>query len=108
MSTLTAKPESARKVLAIRATEEERRILMLAAKREHRSLSSFVLRTALDAAQQPSLLGMGGDRSVRTRKSVDAAALRLQEALSKYRKPGHSYVDEFIAEKRAEAARERC
>jgi vacuolar-type H+-ATPase subunit H len=105
MSTATAKPEP-RKVLAIRATEEERRVLLLAAKREHRSLSSFMLRSALDAAQ-PTLASLSRHRGPRTPESIDAAITHAQEIMSKYRKSGHSYVDEFIAEKRAEAARER-
>jgi uncharacterized protein (DUF1778 family) len=106
MSVFTKKAEPARRVVAIRATEEERRILMEAAKREHRSLSSFVLRTALDAAQAvvPST---ARDRSTRTPETIEAALTRAQEIMSKYRKPGHSFVDEFLAEKRAEAARER-
>ncbi len=106
MSTLSAKPESSRKVLAIRATEEERQILMLAAKREHRSLSSFVLRTALDAAQ-PATATLTRDRSRRTPESIEAALKNAQDIMAKYRKPGHSLVDEFLAAKRAEAARER-
>jgi uncharacterized protein (DUF1778 family) len=91
MSVFTKKAEPARRVVAIRATEEERRILMEAAKREHRSRSSCVLR----------------DRSTRTPETIEAALTRAQEIMSKYRKPGHSFVDEFLAEKRAEAARER-
>jgi uncharacterized protein (DUF1778 family) len=37
-------------MLGVRATEEERRIIAEAAAREHRSVSSFVLRAAINAA----------------------------------------------------------
>jgi bifunctional DNA-binding transcriptional regulator/antitoxin component of YhaV-PrlF toxin-antitoxin module len=39
-------------------------------------------------------------------ESYDARIDRLQARLAKYKRPGESVVDEFIAEKRAEAARE--
>ena len=38
--------------------------------------------------------------------SVLAGIRRAQEIVAKYKRPGISEVDEFIAEKRAEAARE--
>jgi uncharacterized protein (DUF1778 family) len=98
MSTLTNKPESARKVLAIRATEEERRVLMLAAKGERRSLSSFVLQSALEAAQVRT-------GRVRTQESVDAALTHAQELMRPYRERGLSLLEELYAERREEASR---
>jgi bifunctional DNA-binding transcriptional regulator/antitoxin component of YhaV-PrlF toxin-antitoxin module len=38
--------------------------------------------------------------------SIDARIDRMQAIAAKYKKPGESVVDEFIAEKRAEAERE--
>ncbi len=44
-------PAVVRKPLGIRATPEEHRILTEAAAREHRSVNTFVLRAALQAAE---------------------------------------------------------
>jgi len=99
MSLLADKSAPVRKVLAIRATADERRIITLAAKREQRSVSSFMLRAALDAAQ-------GKSHRVRTPEEVQAALTRAQELMRPHREAGHSLVDELIAERRAEAERE--
>lgn len=44
----------------------------------------------------------GGPRLVSRRESIR----RVQKMLAKYKRPGESVVDELIAERRAEAARE--
>ena len=46
--------------------------------------------------------GEDGLRLVSRRESVR----RVQKMLAKYKRPGESVVDEFIADRRAEAARE--
>ena len=40
--------------------------------------------------------------------SAETAMRRVQEIMRKYIRPGHSVVDEFLAERRAEAAREEA
>jgi hypothetical protein len=89
-----------RKPLGIRATPKEHKLITQAAKREHRSVNSFVLSAALNAAQSKSA------SSMRTPEEVDAALRHAQELMRPFRQAGHSMVDELIAERRAEAARE--
>lgn len=88
-----------RKPLGIRATPKEHAIITRAAAREGRSVNSFVLRAALGAAKEET-------RPARTPAEVQAAVERAQALMRKYRKPGESLVDQLIAERRAEAARE--
>jgi len=88
-----------RKPLGVRATPEEHEIITKAAQREHRSVNSFVLRAALDAAQ-------GKGHRMRTPEEVQAALTRAQALMRPYREAGHSLVDELIAERRVEAERE--
>ncbi len=64
-------------------------------------MSSFVLLAALEAAKNPTLA-----RTDRTQLSVDEAIQRAQELMRPYHREGHSLVDEFLAERRAEAERE--
>ena len=95
-------PSSAtiRKPLGVRATPEEHERITEAARREHRSVNNFVLRAALQAADTAST------PSRRTPEEVQAAIQRAQELMRPYRQPGRSLVDELLAERRAEAARE--
>jgi hypothetical protein len=90
---------TSRKPLGIRATPEEQKLLAEAARREHRSLNSFVLRAALEAAKAdtPSF-------RLRTPDDVDAALRHAQALMRPFHRPGHSLADELIAERRAEAA----
>jgi Protein of unknown function (DUF1778) len=89
-----------RKPLGVRATPEEHERIMQAARREHRSVNSFVLTAALQAAE-----AKGASRR-RTPEEVQAAIQRAQELMRPYRQPGRSLVDELLAERRAEASRE--
>lgn len=89
-----------RKPLGVRVTPEQHRILNEAAAREHRSVSSFVLSAALRAAKG------GSDSHERTPEEAVAALRRAQDLMRPYHQPGRSLVDELIAERRAEAARE--
>jgi len=89
-----------RKPLGIRATPEEHERITLAAQRERRSVNSFVLRAALQAAEAADAPRR------RSPEEVQAAIRRAQELMRPYREPGRSLVDELLAERRAEAARE--
>ena len=91
----------ARKPLGVRATPEQHRILTEAAKREHRSVSSFVLQAALRAVAEQREAGRP-----RTLEERDAGLQEIQTEMRKFRVPGRSLVDELIAERRAESARE--
>ncbi|QMV18567.1 DUF1778 domain-containing protein [Granulicella sp. 5B5] len=88
-----------RKPLGIRATPEEHELITRAAQREHRSVNSFVLQAALNAAR-------GGSSRLRTPEEVQVALTRAQALMRPYREAGHSLVDELISERRAEAERE--
>ncbi|ADV81186.1 DUF1778 domain-containing protein [Terriglobus saanensis] len=88
-----------RRPLGVRATEEQHRVLREAAEREQRSVSSFVLNAALQAAQKP-------EPRKRTREEVAKAIAQAQALMRPYRQEGASIVDDLIAERRAEAARE--
>ncbi len=75
-------------------------MLTEAAARQNRSVSSFVLTAALEAARAESAPRR------RTPEEVQAAIQRAQELMRPYRESGRSLVDELLAERRAEAARE--
>jgi len=91
-----------RKPLGIRATPEEHERITLAAQREHRSVNSFVLRAALQAAKSQDDPSM----HLRTPDEIDAALRHAQQLMRPFRQAGQSMVDELIAERRAEAARD--
>jgi len=97
----TSHNETQRKPLGIRATPEEHRLISEAAKREHRSVNSFVLRAALQAAQASQEI------RVRTPESAQAAIARAQQLMRPYRQPSHSLVDDLLAERRAEVSTEQ-
>ena len=93
-------PPTVRKLLGVRATLEEQRIIAAAAELEHRSVSSFVLRAALAAATKTS---------ARPRKSLEeirAIVGSAQHAFQAANPEGRDILEEFLAERRAEAARE--
>jgi hypothetical protein len=91
---------SIRKPLGVRATPEEHERITQAARLEHRSVNSFVLSAALQAAEAKDAPRR------RTPEEVHAAIQRAQELMRPYRQPGRSLVDELLAERRAEASRE--
>jgi len=93
-------PARTRKPLGVRATPEEHERILQAARRERRSVNSFVLSAALQAADNRDAPRR------RTAEEVQAAIQRAQELMRPYRQPGRSLVDELLAERRAEAARE--
>ena len=90
-----------RKPLGVRVTPEQHKVLAEAAKREHRSMSSFVLQAAMREAE-----GRTPPKPRYTEEETNAIVRQAQEAMRPYRVKGRSLVDELIAERRAEAARE--
>lgn len=90
-----------RKPLGVRATITEHRLLTEAAQREHRSLSSFVLRAALQAAEaQPK------PKAKRSREEIEAIVKAAQEEFRAANTTGRDLLQELIDERRAEATRE--
>jgi len=100
---MSASTVERKKPLGIRATPEQHRVIVEAAHREHRSINNFVLHAAMQAAETVTA---APPRRRPTQEEVDAAISKVQKMMRKYRKPGRSLVDELIAERRAEAARE--
>ncbi len=90
-----------RKPLGIRATPEEHELITRAAQREHRSVNSFVLRAALQAAevQTPA-------RPRRTREEIKAILRAAREEVQAHNPTNRDILAEFLAERRAEAASE--
>jgi uncharacterized protein (DUF1778 family) len=89
-----------KKPLGVRATAQEHRILVAAAKRERRSLNSFVLEAALRAAKNETAA------VERTPETIEAAIRRAQQLMRPHLKGGESLSEELIRERRAEAALE--
>lgn len=89
-----------RKPLGVRATPEQHRILTEAAVRQNRSLSSFVLTAALDAASQQS------EKPRRSREEIKAILEAAREEVRKANPTNRDILEEFLAERRAEAERE--
>jgi hypothetical protein len=90
-----------RKPLGVRATPEEHELITQAAQREHRSVNSFVLRAALQAAeaQQPA-------KPKRSREEIRAILQAAREEVQAANPTNRDILEEFLAERRAEAARE--
>lgn len=86
-----------RKPLGVRVTQEQHALLTEAAQREHRSVSSFVLQAALQAAGQPP---------APKRKSIEEVRAMLkaaQEEVAAQVPPGRSFLQELIQDRRNEA-----
>jgi hypothetical protein len=92
------KPE--RSLLGVRVTPEQRNLIAHAAKREQRSVSSFVLQAALKAAatEKPARR--------RTREEIRAIVEAAREEVRAANPTGGSLVDALIAERRRESASE--
>ncbi len=94
-----ARPD-APKPLGVRANAEQRRILAEAAKREHRSVSSFVLQAALHAARsEPEL-------KRRSPEEIDRLLAGVRAKFVAANPEKRDILAEFLAERRAEAAHE--
>jgi len=91
-----------RKPLGIRATPKEHKLITQAAKREHRSVNSFVLRAALQAAESGSQSPQKPKRSPEEVKAILTAFRKTVQAAN----PTHrDLLAELIAERREAAAR---
>lgn len=90
-----------KKPLGVRATIEQHRVLTEAARREHRSVSNFVLQAALKAAEGPTLPAPRF-----TEEEANAIVREAQEMFRRSNASGRNLVEELLAERRAEAARE--
>jgi uncharacterized protein (DUF1778 family) len=89
-----------RKPLGIRATPEEHERITEAAQREHRSVNSFVLRAALQAAEaQPPATPR------RSREEIRAILKALREEVQARNPDNRDLLAELIAERREAAAR---
>jgi Protein of unknown function (DUF1778) len=92
---------AAKKPLGVRATAHEHELIKEAAQREHRSINSFVLRAALQAAEtQPAV------RPKRSREEIKAILRAARAAVQAANPTGRDLLQEFLAERRAEAASE--
>jgi len=89
-----------RKPLGIRATPEEHELITRAAQREHRSVNSFVLRAALQAADaQPQ------PKPRHTLEQVKAIVEAARTAVREANPDNRDILAEFLAERREAGAR---
>jgi len=93
-------PATIRKPLGVRATPEEHERITEAARREHRSVNSFVLSAALRAAENQAT------RPRRSREEVRAILQAAREEVQAANPTNRDILEEFLAERRAEAERE--
>jgi hypothetical protein len=89
-----------RKPLGIRATPEEHERITQAAQREHRSVNSFVLRAALQAAEAPSPA-----KPRRSREEIMAILKAAREEAQAHNPDNRDLLAELVAERREAAAR---
>jgi uncharacterized protein (DUF1778 family) len=89
-----------RKPLGVRATPEEHERITQAARRERRSVNSFVLTAALRAAENQTT------RPKRSREEIMAIFNAAREAVREVVPANRDILDEFLAERRAESERE--
>jgi hypothetical protein len=89
-----------RRPLGVRATPEQHRVLTEAAARENRSVSSFVLTAALRAAENQTA------RPKRSREEIRAILEAAREEVRNAVPADRDILEEFLTERRAEAARE--
>jgi hypothetical protein len=90
---------TSRKPLGARPTPDQHRLIAEAAKREHRSVSNFVLQAALRAAEATQ-------RAKRSQAEIDEIIDQAPAAMRRANPTGRSIVDELTAERRAAAALE--
>ena len=91
---------SVRKPLGVRVTPDQHRLLTEAAGREHRSVSSFVLRAALQAAE--GVL----PKPKRSRDEVEVLVRAACEEIQAVNPTNRDLLAELLAERRREAAHE--
>jgi hypothetical protein len=86
-----------RKLLGVRVTVEQRERIVEAARREQRSVSSFIVRAALEAAEESAPARRKGPEEVR---SILRAA---REEVRAANPENRSLLDELVSERRKEA-----
>lgn len=89
-----------RKPLGIRATAEEHERITRAAQREHRSVNSFVLSAALQAAEAQSVA-----KPRRSREEIMAILKAAREAVQEANPTNRDLLAELVAERREAATR---
>jgi hypothetical protein len=92
-----------KKPLGVRVTPSQHRAIAEAAKLEHRSINSFVLQAAMQAAESARARA---SRPKRTLAEIEAIVRQAQEEIRLANPSGRSLVDELIEERRQEAMRE--
>jgi hypothetical protein len=98
MATSTQDATADRKLMGVRVTPEQREKIADAARREQRSVSSFVVRAALDAAD-------GVQRTQKKSREEVRAILQAARAEVREANPDNrSLLDELTSERRKEAA----
>jgi hypothetical protein len=90
-----------RKPLGIRATPKEHALIKKAAAREGRSVNSFVLHAALEAAQ-----GEAPPKPRRTHEEIMKIVRAAQLEIRKANPQGRDLLEELIQERRREASNE--
>lgn len=95
------KAQMPKQLIGVRVTPEQHRVLAAAAKREHRSLNSFVVQAALRAAEQTSA------EPVRKSPEDIMAIFRSVRERNGSRSPDQpDLLETFLAERRRAAASE--
>ena len=89
-----------RKPLGVRATPEQHRVLTEVAARQNRSVSSFVLTAALEAAGSPPA------KPKKSREEIKVILRAAREAVQAANPMNRDILEEFLAERRAAAASE--
>lgn len=88
-----------RKPLGVRATPEQHRMLTEAAAREHRSLSSFVLSAAIQAAEAHAQTD-ATEKPKRSREEIKAIFEAARAAVREANPNNRDILAEFLAERR--------
>jgi hypothetical protein len=97
-------PATLRKPLGVRATPEQHRLLTEAAAREHRSVSSFVLRAAIQAAEAHAQTN-GPEQPKRSREEIKAIFEAARAAVREANPDNRDILAEFLTERREAGAR---
>lgn len=88
--------------MGVRVTPDQHRVLTEAAKREHRSVNSFVVQAALRAAEHAASV----PALRRTPEQIKAILQTARAEVRAVMPRGRDLLEEFLAERRQEAARE--
>ena len=89
-----------RKPLGVRATPEQQRVIAEAAARAHRSVSSFVLNAALQAANAEA------PKPRRSPEEVREILAAFRDEVQAHNTEGRDILEDFLADRRVEANRD--